>query len=240
MEMGGKAMLWEHVVAVWEMEAYSNLRTSRLTEAHVQLNSYSCMKAGMAAQTMSQSVAERMHQVGEAKFGAGHCPYCSTEAYIRQTDALFDLGNIRSAGQGREAQTKKKPMLETFKSSADPRLAKFAEIKAFFGRWLEELWELAGNTEWTKFISQQCHRMVLTNCTTFPEMISWLLDVAGFGFVMTARFNQDPLESMFAEVRQYHGGMRNPPVGPALASLPMIAHGKAAQATFKRSTNVNP
>ena len=236
MRLGGKDVRWDHVAAVWEAESHANVRVTKLSDAHVHLNAYSCMKVGLAATTMSQSVADRMHSVGEQSFGPGNCPYCSTEQYIRTTDVLFDLGNIRSVDK--EAQTKRKPISEPFRSSSDERLQIFAQTARFFDDWRNEVAESPGG--WPQYISQTLDRMIQTNCRTFPELISWLLDSAGFAYVLTARLNQDPLESAFADLRSFHGGMRNPTAGPALSSIPVVAAGKAAQAAFKGSTNVDP
>lgn len=186
---------------------------------------------------MSATVAERLEQV-DLKQSPEEQPMAETVDYIRLTNKLFDVCNVRSlegAGGPSEARRKKNPDLLPFASAEDPRLEFFQEVQDYLRDWYAEV-----RGDYGSFLSQQTYSALMTNTTSIPAFIKWALE-AGIPKVLTSRLQTDDVESANAELRQVGGDRRNPTVAEAFAAIPQVNLAKQCQKLIQhRGSNVDP
>jgi hypothetical protein len=112
----------------------------------------------------------------------------------------FEIHDVANLTQGKYQRL---PNKTPFYSSADARL-----------KWLQDFLQWLIN--WEKSITDKQHflttetftAIVITRKSTIAK-ISYLLDTAGFKFVLTRKFNSDSLERKFIALRQTNGGNYN-------------------------------
>ncbi|EFX64126.1 hypothetical protein DAPPUDRAFT_118526 [Daphnia pulex] len=112
----------------------------------------------------------------------------------------FEIHDVSNLTQGKYQRL---PNKVPFYSSADARL-----------KWVQDFLQWLIN--WEKSITDKPHfltvetftAIVITTKSTIAK-ISYLLDTAGFKFVLTRKFNSDSLERKFSALRQTNGGNYN-------------------------------
>ena len=200
-----KDMLWSHVVQCYQKDCAMQVRRlPKISRDHIYLTSFSKMRVNLAAQVMSETVSKVMQS------------YCSNVAsetahFIGLVDKFFDCFNSRSLT---EAEYKRKPFLAPFKDAND---ARFEFLENEFLKYLKD-WKAAtasrkgsfSKLERSKmFLSEQTYEGIQTSVYSLIESTKFLLD-HGFQYVLTNKFNQDPLEEHFGRHRALARRSTNP------------------------------
>lgn len=111
----GKYISWMHVVRLFEEQCEQSLYTPcpKLTQGHIGLTAYSCMKVSLAVQILSCTVANALEEL----YGEN---ISETVHFIRTFNKLFDCLNVRNLLEGRN---KRNPDLNPYRNVNVPRLA---------------------------------------------------------------------------------------------------------------------
>lgn len=204
----GKDISWMHIVKLFEEHCEFNMYNPcpKITRNHIDLNAFSYMKVNLAAQVLSDSVANALEE-----YYGQHVS--ETILFIRHMNKFFDILNVRSLVEGRN---KRNSDLNPFKSIEDERLDWLTgDFVKYFEDWAENVSLRDG-----EFSSRQKAGMMLSHQTvtglkisvkSITECVKFILN-KGADFVLTSAFNQDPLEQHFGHYRQKGGSNRNPTV----------------------------
>ena len=179
-------------------------RLPKITQDHIYLTSFSKMRVNLAAQVMSASFSKVMQS------------YCSnatseTANFIGLVDKFFDCFNSRSLT---EAEHKRKPFLAPFKDIHDVR---FEFLENQFLKYLKDWKDVIANRKGAfsklekskMFLSEQTYEGILTSVYSLIECTKFLIN-HGFQYVLTNKFNQDPLEEHFGRHRALARRSTNP------------------------------
>ncbi|XP_046375844.2 uncharacterized protein LOC124148655 [Haliotis rufescens] len=223
----GKCISWTHIIRLYEDHVETPLFSlcPKLTRHHVHLSSFAKMKVNLAAQVLSKTVADALEDL----YG-DHV--AETVKFIRHMNRFFDCLNTRNL---EEAKRKRNPDLEAYRTPDDPRLQYLSdEFLQYFNDW-----ETAIMTRTGPYTRGQRRKMILSQQTlnglkitvnSIVECTKFLLREGAF-FILTHRFNQDPLEEDFAHYRQKGGSNDNPTVYDVrntLSQLRVIGSGALA------------
>ena len=202
----GKSISWLHILQLYEEYVEPGLFATayKLTRQHVDLTAFSVMKVNLAAQIMSRTVANALEeQYGER--------VSETVNFIRHMNRFFDCLNVRSTG---EAHHTRNPDLDAYRDAEDARLDYLEhEFLGYF-----EAWEQSVMARPHYFTRKQQSRMMLSHQTlnglkiTVRSVVACVRQLLSEGvpFVLTHKFNQDPLESHFSHYRHKGGANDNP------------------------------
>jgi len=202
---------WLHVTKLYEQHCeLSEFRICpKLTRKHINLTSFSKMRVSLAAQVLSQTVANGLRSV----YGQS---VKSTIEFIEIINKWFDIVNVKHLFEGRNTRNLN---LAPFTNVDDERLHWLeSDFLSYFDKW-----KVAVNNRSGKFTSQQKERMQLSSQTilglkitskSIAGIVKTLLK-AGASFVLTNHINQDPLEQLFGHCRHKAGSNDNPNVQQA-------------------------
>ncbi|KAH3859782.1 hypothetical protein DPMN_102605 [Dreissena polymorpha] len=204
----GKDISWMHVVRLFEEHCETSLYNAcpRLTRKHVYLQSFNYMKVNLAAQVLSSSVANAMQDLCGPETE-------ETVLFLKTFDKFFDCLNVRSVWEGRNSRN---PNMNPYRDRDDPRL-EFLTVEVI--TYLND-WEQQVNNRRGPFTKTQRANMLLSYQTlegiklaihAISSCVKFLLE-EGADYVLTNRFNQDPLEQHFGHYRLKCGSNRNPSV----------------------------
>lgn len=190
----GHDMLWQHVRDVYNMDACTELRRTKLTPQHVDLNNASVMNVRLAAQVLSYSTGKTMQEHGG--------PAASKTAELAlMMDRFFDCLNTRSTVEG---VYKRKPDLLPYTSVTDVRF-NFLECDflQYLNAWRQSVASREGYTTQQKnkmFLTHQTFKGLIMTVKAFCEGTRFLLE-SGVPLVFSNVFCQDPLEEHFGRHR---------------------------------------
>ena len=202
----GKNILWTQIVNLFKKEIELNLyvKNTKLSRAHVDLNAFNKMKVNLAAETLSNSVAELL----EKKYGD---EVAETVKFIRHMNRFFDCLNTRHLYEGtNKIQGDKEPYIDM----NDPRFEYLqSDFLGYFDAWKSSVASRPG-----KFTAKELAGMQISQQTIDGFKISIRSIVAcvrlllseGAPFVLTNVFNQDILEQHFGHHR-HKGGLCDAP-----------------------------
>jgi DNA transposase THAP9 len=178
---------WKHVVQLYEDHCIKseNRLCPELTRDHLYLTAFSRKKVNLAAQVLSNTVANALdHVYGET------CK--STSLFIRMINKWFDIVNVKDMF---EAQNTRNPNGAPFTDIDDPRLT---WLEQDFLEYLDN-WKTAVDNRPGNFTGQQKDEMILSmqtitgfkiTCQSIPQIVRLVL-AAGAPSVLTNRLNQD-------------------------------------------------
>ena len=198
-------ILWRHIADIYNKDLESGLKLlPRLSNAHIQLTSYSKMNVSLARQVLSTSVASVLKN-----FSPKEC--MATATFCEVFDKFFDCLNVRSL---KEFQTKRKPYLAPYTSIDDERFHWLKEVfLKFFSDWKAAIESRQGNFSKLEkekmFISKQTHVGIQTTVLSLVECVKFLLS-NGMPYVLTECFNQDNVEEYFGQQRSIGRRCDNP------------------------------
>ena len=201
-------LVWAHISSLFFEDLDLGLKLlPKLTQEHINLTPFSVMNVSLAAQVLSSSVAQALIAFGPVE-AAGTAKFCN------MMDQFFDCMNVRNT---KEHILKIKPFLKPFSDVNDQRFDWLLNVfLKYFSDWKESVDNRVGanytqNARSNMFISWQTHEGLKLTCHSIVEVTKFLLE-NGVPYVLTERFNQDPLENYFG--RQRSMGMRkdNPSV----------------------------
>ncbi|XP_046553262.1 uncharacterized protein LOC124262759 [Haliotis rubra] len=204
----GKCISWTHIIRLYEDHVETPLFTlcPKLTRHHVHLSSFAKMKVNLAAQVLSKTVADALEEL----YG-DHVT--ETVKFIRHMNRFFDCLNTRHL---EEAKRKRNPDLEPYRTQDDSRFHYLTdEFLQYFNDWEVAVMNRAGQytlrQRTNMKLSQQTLNGLHISVNSIVECTKFLLH-EGASFVLTHRFNQDPLEEHFAHYRHKGGSNDNPTV----------------------------
>ncbi|XP_071101730.1 uncharacterized protein [Haliotis cracherodii] len=204
----GQDIRWSHIVRLYEeyVEPSIYAHAHKLTREHIDLTPFAKMKVNLAAQVLSKTVADALEHLYDDSVS-------ETVNFIRQMNKFFDCLNTRNLN---EADRKRNTNLREYVDRNDERLTYLTtEFLGYF-----DAWERAVLNRQGPLTKSQRSRMMLSKQTlhglritvqSIVECVRFLLD-EGANFVLTHRFNQDPLEEHFSHYRQKGGANSNPTV----------------------------
>ncbi|CAB3994726.1 Hypothetical predicted protein [Paramuricea clavata] len=178
----------------------------KLKNDHIYLTPYSRMKVYLAAQVLSSSVANALDMFYSERVKG-------TVKFVRMFDTFLDCLNTRSLT---EATRRKKSGIAPYRSPEDPRLTWLKdEFLGYLDTWsnsVDALSEIPPKQKLKMKLSQQTTEGLKMTVYSFVEIVKYLLSYPGIRFILSERFNQDPIESHFGKHRQMKGGNDNPTV----------------------------
>ena len=201
----GKHILWRHIADLYYEDLECGLHLlPKLTNAHIQLNSYSVMNVRLAAQVLSTTVSVVLKNFGppEAQETAELCSLF---------DTFFDCLNVRNTT---EHHFKRKPALMPYTSVDDERFIWLENVfLKYFEDWLNSINDRPGSFSPSDraqmFISWQTYEGLKITVKSVVELTQYLL-AQGIPFILTERFCQDPLENYFGQQRSIGRRKDNP------------------------------
>ena len=229
----GKTISWMHVVDLYKHYIQDNVFSTcpKITRAHIDLTSFSCMKVNLAAQIMSETVGSALeHHYGDS--------VSETVKFIRTVNKFFDVLNTRSTKEGTK---KRNQNLDVYTNPDDPRLSWLEnDFLTYFQEWKDSVQNRQGNFTPHQKASMQLSHQTITgihiSVLSIVECTRFLLQ-KGMPFVRTAIFNQDPLEGHFGHYRHKGGANDNPTVYEVRQTLSQLRTvGSQALAPIKGNT----
>lgn len=201
----GSHILWTHLVSLFERDFNRTVKLMpKITNDHINLNSFLRMRVRLASQIFSSTVANALEEEFPGE-------YPETVKFIRLMNKFFDLTITRNLNEGK---FKLNPNLNVYTSVNDSRLAWLEnDFINYFKEWDESVDNRPG-----KFSSAQKNMMKLSRETveglfitarSIPETVRFLLR-KGASFVLTNRLNQDCLEQEFGKQRRSFGNNEAP------------------------------
>ena len=179
-------------------------RCPKLKKAHIDITAFSCMKVCFAAQVLSSTVANALEMLyGDAT--------SETVTFIRHMNKFFDCLNTRSFD---EAARLRNADVKPLTTADDPRLDYLLQkFLGYFEEWKQSVANRPGN--FTKGdrsamqLSYQTLEGIEMTVRSVVECVRYCLS-EGMSFVLTNRFNQDPIEQHFGMQRFGGGCNKNP------------------------------
>ncbi|KAH6945333.1 hypothetical protein HPB50_007887 [Hyalomma asiaticum] len=182
-----------HYVTLFDTEKDKHLRVvPKLTRAHVAPDNLQKMSVRLATQLFSRSTAIGIKMYREAKV-PGMENSEGTETFTRMVNDLFDALNIKLPSRGVRRHSKEIQLIKDF-----VELLNTTERNS-----VEKNLKL--------FASQQTTESLRVTLLSTIDIIEYLL-AQGAHYVLTAKFNQDPLERHFGLARSFGGDESHPTV----------------------------
>lgn len=218
MWINGKHILWEHLCYLYEhTQAQSGLYVgNRLRFEHINLTSFSKMRVNLAVQVLSNSVSSAFTFTEKGEF-------TETARFCRIFDKFFDCLNTRRIGEGKESR---KPDKEPYWSVKDERFTWLENsFLGYLKEWEKSVHDRPGFDKLARekmMISQETIEGLKMAVYSFIELGRYLLSQKSGLFILSERFNQDPLEAFFGQQRSRGGRNDNPNVKQFLENAQAI------------------
>ncbi|XP_038062325.1 uncharacterized protein LOC119732793 [Patiria miniata] len=184
-------------------------RLHKITYEHLHLTPSLRMRVYMAAQVMSSTVANTL----DAQMKAGKVGLESTIKFIRYIDDFFDCLNVSNAY---DYARLRKPNLEPYISAEDKRFDWLMhDFLGFLDEWEAEVESHPALDKTAKakmILSKETLKGMRITVHSFVELGRLLLKLPGVTFLLSEKFNQDPLEQYFSKQRGTGGCSDSPTV----------------------------
>ena len=202
----GYNISWMHIVNLYKDYCSGTWGVCpKLTRAHIDISSFGCMKVNLAAQVLSSTVANALEMYYPVQ------TVSETVKFVRHVNKFFDCMNARSTTEG---YRKRNDHLNAYTSVDDQRLTYLTgEFLQYFRDWKFSVEHRQG--EFTKSqkaamqISHQTLEGLEITTKSVCECVKYCLN-NGVSFVLTEKFNQDPIEMHFGNHRLQGGCNTNP------------------------------
>ena len=200
----GEHLEWGHICKLVNGQFMTTKGALKLTQNHINLNSYSVMNVRLSVQSFSATVADVLRN---------YYPLASATANLcHMSNKFFDIMNIRCQ---REFFVTRNEDLKPFTSKYGQRLEWLkCTFLGYFPDGKRNIEMRGGFTRREKekmFISAQTYEGLRITVLSIVEIIPFLLE-NGLDFVLTEKFNQDCLEQSFGTHRSMGGRSENPNV----------------------------
>ena len=192
----GEQVNWDPIVQLFKIDQASIVATKlapKLTTKHITLPPFMKMNVPIAAQTMSRSVASGILQCIQSGQIPEKC--AATAKFINHIDDLFDCTNSRTLSGRRPIMGALTP------DSCHKEFLEEIEV------WLEKV---KPNSPKFKNRLLPCQTGWLLDVKVLLDIIQNFWTDNGLSFLLTSRFNQDPLENLFSIIRGKGGHRCNP------------------------------
>nr|XP_006814529.1 PREDICTED: uncharacterized protein LOC102801316 [Saccoglossus kowalevskii] len=201
----GNPILWRHLSKLVIDDQTRDIHLlHKIGYDHINITSFSIMRVNLAAQVLSETVANAIETYGPPDAR-------ETAKFVRYMDKFVDCLHVRCK---EEYLRKKKPNLALYRNVNDPRLKWLEQdFLNYFTSWEEKISQWPGN--FTKpqrsamFISRQTMEGLKMTVKSFVETTKYLLN-HGVQYFLSEKLCQDPLEAHFSNHR-HRGGANNDP-----------------------------
>ncbi|KAJ1530235.1 hypothetical protein ONE63_005160 [Megalurothrips usitatus] len=203
-----KLLSWKAIQSLFLITKEHKYKGTKLTDAHVHLTSFSCMRVSLAVQVFSNSVAKALQTF---KDNPKLKEYYNEELvdFILKMNRWFDCMN---ASEGSKKKHHNADLLE-YVSVHDER---FTFLEKEFLKYLQQ-WEdfverqnnLSKEKKSKMIISYQSLEGIKITTLSFIKMTKFLLNINA-PKVSARKFNQEPLEQYFSDQRRVRGDDNNP------------------------------
>ena len=197
----GEHLLWGHIYSFVQEDINSELRLlPKLSLSHISLASFSIMRADLAAQVLSSTVANVLNLYGG--------PECfATAKFCKMMNDFFDCLNIRSST---EYVHDRNNMLQPYYTEEDDRFDWLENTFLYLADWKKIVEKRFGDFSLADrvkmFLSHQTYYGIQMTVYSIINVVKFLIS-EGCEFILTERFCQDIVEENFG--RQRGLGRRN-------------------------------
>ena len=200
LQRNGKPINFDFIKRLHLKQKFMLLKfVKKLSERHLEPTTIERQNVQRALDIFSRPMVAALEALRRRKT-SGFMGSEETISFMCKMIKWFEIHDISNLTQGIYQRLKNKV---PFHSSDDVRL-----------KWLQDF--LKWLIDWKKTITDKNHfltaetfeAIVITTKSTIGK-ISYLLDTAGFKFVLTRKFNSDNLERKFSALRQANGGNYN-------------------------------
>lgn len=228
----GLHILWSHISRFYYEDSSTGLHyLPKLTNDHIQLNSYSVMNVRLAVQVLSDTVGNVLMKYGPPDAA-------KTAEFCLMMDKFFDCTNVRNrvecelkplsttstmtvseplplAKTTMKAKTRKlKPFLRPYESVEDERFEWLNDVfLKYLSSWKDNVMNRDGvyqkGERANMFLSYQTYQGLQITSLSLIGAVKYLLN-SGAKYVLTERFCQDVLENYFGRQRAIGGRKDNP------------------------------
>ena len=201
----GKELLWTHISSAFYQDQENGLHLMpRLSVEHIELNSYSVMRVGLAAQVLSKTVSTVLQKF----FGESSN---ATADFCENINKFFDCFNVRSPKEG---ALNRNQYLKPYKSDTDDRFRWLEEeFLGYLQDWKASIETREGNyndsAKAKMFISWQTYEGLKISIYSLIGVTKFLL-ANGVEYVLTNKLCQDPVEEYFGRQRAIGRRCDNP------------------------------
>ena len=181
----------DHLHELYEMEKGSPTKVAhKLSKRVLEPNALERVNIMLAnAYSHPSTIAGlRFHSKDE------HPQWLQTEAYLSLIRKTWNILNIKTPWKGWHHRDPSSMPITKNKRENLVHLADFAE-------WIKTFYEHPGPS-WTKETFTATHQTL----TATVKLVEYLLDKKGFSYVLTGKFQSDPIERQFGRYRQASGG----------------------------------
>ncbi|PIK36055.1 hypothetical protein BSL78_27120 [Apostichopus japonicus] len=203
----GQKIQWTDLISFMEWDQGRHRTTPglrfapKLTHEHLYLTPGLRMKVRLAAQVMSNTVANGLELMKRKELG-------SAILFLRKVNKFFDCLNVARLDQGTRSRNEN---LKPYTSEDDPRFEwLLKDFLGFLTEWATEGETIEGLTKKEKAqlcISRQTIAGVYITVHSFTEIARKLLRLEGVRYVLSDKLNQDPIEEFFGKQRGQGGTM---------------------------------
>lgn len=192
-QIGNDIARWNHVVHFYESDKIHPIRIApKLTDSHIDSNSFEKMKVKYATQILSRTVASGLYTY--ASLGGLPKEATSTATFISNINELFDVFNSSVRNHYRPR-----------KCAIDGNNGNLEFLNAM-RTWIES-WKIIGTNR--KIPSVQGWLLNISSLQSLWEDVSATYK---FQYLLTRRINQDCLENFFCCIRKAGGNNYTPNV----------------------------
>lgn len=188
---------WNIILELYNLEVNSITKCCpKITAKHIYPNNFEKMRVKLATQIFSRSVvagiktAIQLNKISSCNKEIA----CSTYKFIEKIDKLFDCLNSKT-------KYEKNPFRCAFITNN--------EVDTY----LEFMVNYISNTALVNKTTVYCFKGLIQSIRaiqTVSKNILW--ENIGIEYILTSRYNQDPVENLFAQIRAANGNNRNPSV----------------------------
>ena len=197
--------MWYHFVKIVQHDLDNPLKlVPKLTLGHINLTPYSKMNVRLATQILSETTSQVLkHFYPAGTFG--------TSELCSNANMFFDCLNARNQY---ECVKQLNENCAPYRVVNDNRFTKLENFLSYLYKWKQSVKDRTGNftdTEREKmFLSHQTYKGILITVKSTIEVVKYLIKDAKMPYVLTERFNQDPLEAYFGAQRMFGRRNNNP------------------------------
>lgn len=188
---------WSIIKELYELEQNSVTKCCpRITKKHIYPNQFEKMRVKLAVQVLSRSVAAGIKTAIELKKISNDNISVATATYnfIEKMDKLFDCLNSKS---------------KYSKNKFGNAFTVNSEIAAF----LDYMADYVSKIKIVKKVTVYCFNGLIQTINGIREVALQIQsENIGIDYLLTSRFNQDPIENLFAQIRGANGHNKNPSV----------------------------
>jgi hypothetical protein len=196
----GKPILFAFIKRIHEEQKKVLLKlVKKLTKRHLEPTTIERQNVQRAIDIFSRQTVAALEALRRSRV-SGFMGSEETIAFMLKFIKWFEIHDVSNLTQATNKRLKNKA---PFTSTSDERLQWLED----FLQWLKD-WKNSV-AEKDNFLTSETYEAITITTKSTIAKIKFLLDAAGFQFVLTRKFNSDNLERNFSALRQANGGNYN-------------------------------